>query len=139
MFSFVDANAIFVELSSNLSVNVAGLLGDNGTELECSYTAENIERVFSVSLMAFNWRSKSFETVAIYIPDDVSLLTIAGQYLKGRVTMTTISQSSLKAVMSFNQLMCIDETLYTCQVNYIDSIGTHGLISNNISISVQGS
>ncbi|CAC5399303.1 unnamed protein product [Mytilus coruscus] len=78
-----------------------------------------------------------FETIATYNPDQTPNLTTNGQYLKGRVTLTPITQSSIKAVMTFNKLMCIDETFYKCQVVYQDSSGTHFPIANNISILVQ--
>ncbi|CAC5388060.1 unnamed protein product [Mytilus coruscus] len=96
--------------------NKAGLLGDNGTETECSYTQENIILQLSESFMAFNKSSSTFETIATYIPDQTPLLNTKGQYLKGRVTLTTIIQLSTKAVMTFNKLMCIDGTFYKCRV-----------------------
>ncbi|CAC5408248.1 ALCAM [Mytilus coruscus] len=58
-------------MSHNLSENVTGLLGGNGTELECAYTDENIVRVFVVSFMALNRTNIIFETIATYIPDKI--------------------------------------------------------------------
>ncbi|VDI11395.1 Hypothetical predicted protein [Mytilus galloprovincialis] len=87
--------------------------------------------------MAFNKSSTTFEPIATYIQDKTPLLNTQGQYLKGRVTLTPITQSSAKAVMTFDKLMCIDDTFYQCSAYYLDTSGHSVLYSNNISISVQ--
>lgn len=133
-YSLVDVDAISVVISGNEE----GIFGNNGTELECSHTLESISSLFYVSFMAFNRSSKLFDTIATYVSDHTPQLNTQGQYLKGRVTLTPITESSTKAVMTFNQLMCIDDTFYQCQVIYLDSNGIQDYISNNISISVQG-
>lgn len=114
-----------------------GLIGENGTEIECSYPLGSY-RQFSVSFWAFNKSSQIFEQIATYIPDDTPLINTKGEYLKGRVTLTPITKLSTKAVMTFNQIMCIDDTSYQCQARYIDSNGNQNPISNNTSISVEG-
>ncbi|CAG2201836.1 unnamed protein product [Mytilus edulis] len=134
MYYLVDVNAISVEITGNRT----GLLGYNGTDLKCSYTQENTLQVFTVSFMAFNKCSTTFEPIATYIQDKTPLLNTQGQYLKGRVTLTPITQSSAKAVMTFDKLMCIDDTFYQCSAYYLDTSGYSVLYSNNISISVQG-
>lgn len=88
--------------------------------------------------MAFKKSSTTFEQIATYIPDKTPLLNTQGQYLKGRVTLTPITQSSTKAIMTFDKLMCIDDTFYQCRAYYLDSSGLNLQFSNNISISVQG-
>ncbi|CAG2256933.1 unnamed protein product [Mytilus edulis] len=72
--------------------------------------------------MALNRSSITFETIAVYIPDRIPRLTLNGQYLKGRVTLTTITQSSMKAAMTFDQLMCIDDTSYKLPPSKPDSV-----------------
>ncbi|XP_071133328.1 CD166 antigen-like [Mytilus edulis] len=121
-----------------LPVEVTGILGDNGTEIECSYTKENVLKIDSVIFMAFNRSSVNFEPVATFIPDTVSLFTPQGQYLVGRVTLKGITQSSPTAVMVFDQLLCLDDTFFKCHVRYIDSGGVgREATSDNITISVQ--
>lgn len=114
-----------------------GIIGENGTQIECSFTHDDYT-LLSVSFLASNKRSEIFETIATYNPDQTPKLNTNGQYLKGRVTLTSITQSSRKAVMKFDKLKCIDETFYKCQVVYQNSIGTSFPISNNISILVEG-
>lgn len=125
-------------MSLNLSGNKAGVIGHNGTGLDCSYKTENILQIFSVTFMAFR-NSISFEQIALYVLDKVPTLTDQGQYLQGRVKLPTITDSSTEAVLTFNKLMCIDDTFYQCKVTYMDSSGVQSPTSNNISISVKGS
>ncbi|VDI06021.1 Hypothetical predicted protein [Mytilus galloprovincialis] len=132
-YYLVEVNTISAEISGNRG----GKPEDNGTELECLHTLENISRLFYVSFMAFNRSSILFETIATYVPDRTVLLTTQGQYLKGRVTLTPIKELSTKAVMIFNKLMCIDDTFYQCKVIYMDINGIHDYTSSYISISVQ--
>lgn len=121
-----------------ISGNEAGLLGYNGTELECHYIQERLLEVLYVSFVTFNRSSNFFETIATYRQDTTPQLNTQGQYLNGRVTLTPLTKLSAKAVMTFNKLMCIDDTFYRCRVIYFDTNGFHDYISSNISISVQG-
>lgn len=131
----LDANALSVKLLQNVST----LLGDNGTDIECSYTRENVLKIDSVIFMAFNRSIELFTPIATFIPDTVSLITPQGQYLKGRVALRNITQLSTKAVLIYVRIMCIDHTTYRCNVRYID-LGGEGqdATSNNIYVSVQG-
>lgn len=116
--------------------NKGGILGENGTEVKCVYTLGDTSYV---SFLAFNKSITTFEIIATYRPGRTPQLNPQGQYLNGRVTLTPITQSSKKAIITFNQLMCIDDTYYRCQVNCFVSSGNQMIMSNNISISVQGS
>ncbi|XP_052072186.1 uncharacterized protein LOC127710399, partial [Mytilus californianus] len=99
---------------------------------------ENVLRIDFVSFLAFNKSIKTFDTITTYLPDIKALITPQGQYLKGRVTLSNITQSSKMAVMIFNKLLCIDDILYRCNVRFVDSGGVpRDVTSNNISISVQ--
>lgn len=129
---FVGVNTISVAIEGSKG----GLLGENGTEIRCVYTLGDI---IYVSFSTFNKSSLTFEIIATYRPDRTPQLNTHGHHLNGRVTLTQITQSSTKAVMTFNKLMCIDDTFYRCQVIYFGSSGTQIITSNNISISVQGS
>ncbi|CAG2201842.1 MALT1 [Mytilus edulis] len=131
---FVDVESVSVEVGGNLS----GILGENGTAIECSYTRENVRAITRVDFKAFNRRTVTFEQIAGYVPDDISILLPQGQYLKGRVTLTRITQNSTKAVMLINKLMCIDDTFYKCSVTYNDDyLLSHMDTSGNISIQVK--
>ncbi|CAC5388059.1 unnamed protein product [Mytilus coruscus] len=126
------------ELAVRLPHNVTRLFGENGTQIECSYTKENVLRIDSVTFLAFNKSTTTFDSIAIYLPDIKSLITPQGQYLIGRVTLSNITQSSTMAVLIFNKLLCIDDTFYRCNVRFVDSGGVaREATSNNISISVQ--
>ncbi|CAC5408239.1 unnamed protein product [Mytilus coruscus] len=127
----------FHTLPVEIKGNVTGLNGGNGTEIECSYTKQNSILITVVSFLAFNRSSITSNEIAIYVPNSLSYLTDHGQYLKGRVTLMNITQSTTKAVMTFKKLMCIDDTLYQCRVNYISSSGVKNTISNSTTISVQ--
>ncbi|CAC5379341.1 unnamed protein product [Mytilus coruscus] len=130
----LDVKALAVRLPQN----VTGLLGENRTQIECSYTMENILRIDLVSFLIFNKSTTTFDPIASYLPDIKTLITPQGQNLKGRVTLRNITQSSTKAVMIFNKLLCIDDTFYKCNVIYVDSGGVRrDASSNTISISVQ--
>lgn len=125
-------------LSAEIKGKLTGINGGNGTEIECSYTKHNVKSTISISFIAFNKSNSKFNEIALYIPDDESYLTNNGQYLKGRVTLMNITQSTTKAVMTFNELMCIDDTLYQCKAIHLSSNGAEIITSNNGSISVQG-
>ncbi|CAC5408243.1 ALCAM [Mytilus coruscus] len=129
----IDVHTFHVEIKGN----VARLNGGNGTEIECSYTKQNYILITVVSFLAFNRSSVTSNEIAIYVPNSLSYLTDNGQYLKGRVTLMNITQSTTKAVIKFNKLMCMDETLYQCRVNVISSSGVKNTISNSTTISVQ--
>lgn len=133
-FSFIDTRALYAEIKGNIK----GLNGEKGTEIECSYTKQNVISIISVSFFALNKSSHKFNEIALYIPNSFPYLTDDGQYLKGRVTLVNITQSTTKAVMTFNKLMCIDDTLYYCKVIHFGSTGVIIVISNDTDISVQG-
>lgn len=134
-FSIAVANALSVDIKT-----VSGLLGENGTVIECSYTKENVIKIDYVRIMALKESQTTFAVIVVYVPNGMSSLTPEGQFLKGRVTLANIDQSSTKAVMIFNKLMCIDDTSYRCNVRYTDSsLDGKETTSNNMSIQVQGS
>lgn len=116
-----------------------GLPAENGTEIECLYKLEDNSDVFIVIIEAFNRSSSIFNQIATYRPEKISKIPQPGQYLKERVTLTNITKSSKKAVLTFSKLMCIDDTVYKCQVKYVDSMNSYkDQPSNNISITVKG-
>ncbi|CAC5399305.1 unnamed protein product [Mytilus coruscus] len=97
---------------------------------------ENVFKIDAVYFLVFIVSCITFESIATYLPDIKSLITPRGQYLIGRVTLRNITQSSTKAVMVFNNLLCIDYTLYKCCVRYTDSGGVgQDATSNNISLT----
>lgn len=131
---FLDTHALSVEVK-----NVSGLLGENGTEIECSYSKENVFKIDVVYIVVFNRSSLQFQSIAEYFPNLNPTLTPPGQYLRGRVTLMGIAQSSMKVVLIFNKLMCIDETFYRCVVRFTDaSLNRKEKTSSNMRISVQG-
>lgn len=90
-------------------------------------------------IVVFNRGSLKFESIAEYFPNLNPSLTPTGQFLRGRVTLLNITQSSTKAVLIFNKHKCRDETFYRCVVRYIDSsLKRKEETSSNISISIQG-
>lgn len=116
-----------------------GLPAENGTEIECLYKLEDNSHVLIVFIEAFNRSSSIFNQIATYRPEKISRFPPTGQYLKERVTLTNITKSSKKAVLTFSKLMCIDDTVYKCQVKYVDSMSSFiNQPSNNISITVKG-
>lgn len=118
--------------------NITGIYDKRGTVLECSYSKQNVISITSVSFLAFNRSSTRFSEIALYIPNSLSYLTDDGQYLTGRVTLMNITQAANKAVITFNKLMCIDDTFYKCKVIYFDFNGVISVISNETNMSVQG-
>ncbi|CAC5408238.1 unnamed protein product [Mytilus coruscus] len=127
----------FHTLSVEIKGNVRGFNSRNETEVECSYTKESSNLITVVSVLAYNRSSSTYNEIAIYVPNSLSYLTDNGQYLKGRVTLMNITQSTTKAFITFKKLMCTDDTLYQCRVNYQASSGIKNAISNSITISVQ--
>ncbi|VDI18751.1 Hypothetical predicted protein, partial [Mytilus galloprovincialis] len=117
--------------------NVTGIIGENGTQIKCEFTKEKIISTISVSFLAFNRSNIKFTDISTHIPNSISYLTDDGQYLKGRVTLMNITQSTTKVVLTFNKLMCIDDTFFQCKVSYFGSKGANYIYSNNASISVQ--
>lgn len=141
MNSFVDINAESVEGKVNVSL-LLGNVKANRTEIECwyNYSTQYVFRVDAVTIMAFNSSSKTFESIVTFLVNGDASVTPYGQYLIGRVTLNNITNSSTKAVMIFNKLLCIDDALYRCNVRYTippsyDREDTH---SNNINLQVQG-
>ncbi|CAC5417226.1 unnamed protein product [Mytilus coruscus] len=105
-----DAYSITVRINQNIS----GLIDESGAQIKCSFTRHNVTKIFAIELKADN------ETVVTFLPDDKPRFTTKGQYLEGRVTLMNISKVSTEAVLTFDNLTCIDQINYSCSIVYLD-------------------
>ncbi|XP_052067720.1 uncharacterized protein LOC127706997 [Mytilus californianus] len=105
-----DAYSITVRINQNIS----GSIDESGTQIKCSFTRHNVTKIFAIELKADN------DTVVTFLPDDKPRFTSKGRYLEGRVTLMNISKVSTEAVLTFDNLTCIDQINYSCSIVYLD-------------------
>ncbi|XP_052067721.1 uncharacterized protein LOC127706998 [Mytilus californianus] len=101
-------------ITVRINQNISGVIDESGTQIKCSFTSHNVTKIFAIELKADN------ETVVTFLPDDKPRFTTKGLYLEGRVTLMNISKVSAEAVLTFNNLTCIDQINYSCSVVYLD-------------------
>lgn len=100
--------------------NITAVIDERGIEIKCLYTKENVKTIFTVGLFA---RSKTnhneFFTIVTFFPDEATVINSSGEFLRGRVTMTNITQESTEATLIFKQIKCTDQNQYRCKVFYL--------------------
>ncbi|VDH99907.1 Hypothetical predicted protein, partial [Mytilus galloprovincialis] len=117
-------------LAAHVSINknITGLLGNKDTQLTCSFFKENNEEVVSVQIIAKNITENVDDkkrTIAIFEPERLAKLHPSVKYLLGRVTLTSITNTStFNATLSFHDLKRTDEKDYMCEYFYKDEFGT---------------
>ncbi|CAC5386238.1 unnamed protein product [Mytilus coruscus] len=108
-----------------MNQNITGLLGNTDTNLTCAFFIEKGEKIISVQIIVKNITEDFGDKnpIAIFKPEEAAKVHTSGNYLLGRVTLTNITATSTNASMTFNELKCIDEKDYMCQLYYNDMEG----------------
>lgn len=101
--------------------NIKTTIPSNNTTLACSYVSDQDE-ILTVGILGYNTTSKTFEKLAGYRPNKVAKLLTHGEYLHDRVTLNNITKLSKQAFILFNDVRCIDATLYKCTISYLDKV-----------------
>lgn len=114
--SFTVIYGIDVDMNDNFTATV----GEVG-EINCSFSKENLETIFTVGLHIRNKTTNTFVPIVTFRPGISVVFTPSGEYLRHRVTVTNITQESTEATLIFNQLSCIDQTQYLCVVAYLNT------------------
>lgn len=115
-------NLIFSEIAA-LQVymnNITATIPINNEILSCSYMQDRNE-ILSIGIMAYNKSTNAFQHIAGYRPSQSAELLTNGAYLNGRVTLSNITQRSTQATIVFNEIRCVDETLYKCTITYLNT------------------
>lgn len=114
--SFTVIYGIDVDMNENFTATV----GEVG-EINCSFSKENIQTLYTVGFFSRNKTTHIFEPIVTFRPNEVTVFTPAGEYLRSRVTVTNITHESNEANILFNHLKCTDQTQYLCEVTYFSS------------------
>ncbi|CAC5386259.1 CADM3 [Mytilus coruscus] len=109
-------------LKVTITQNITGFVGKKDTRLTCSFNVEKYQSLISVSITAKNEADKyaTYTPIAVFKPQQAAVLTIPGDYLFGRVTLTNVTNLFIDAAIRFDTLECIDEKDYMCIYNYFD-------------------
>ena len=68
---------------------------------------------------ARNKSSEEYLQIArFYLLESNRAYILIGEYLTGRVSLTSPSDDSSKAILTFNKIQCVDDTDYRCAISY---------------------
>lgn len=113
-------------MTVSINQNITGRVGRNDLHLTCSIIKGKGEQIVSVIMMAKNITEDFYDekkSIAIFQPEIAAKLRPSGEYLSGRVTLTTVLHTATNATMTFNILKYTDEKDYTCKCYYFDLEG----------------
>ena len=110
----------------DISIDMEAVVGPSDIQVNCSYVADPGDLLFGVNLKAFS--EGMFKTIATFSPMNSALpaFTTDGQYLVNRSNLTNPNGGSNIATLTFSQIVCEDETVYQCEVDYQD--GDTGMV-----------
>lgn len=123
----------------SINENRSGLIGSNGTTLECLYNKEEKDDVLTLYLLYKNTTSDIYEEIVVFRPRAEPQLTLTGQYLLERVHLQNDLVTSSRASMTFYKIQCIDDAAYKCRITYLDQFFQQYTVeSEATTINVQG-
>jgi hypothetical protein len=119
-------------LQIKINTNVTATIGDTNVELWCSYIKDDVDYIYHIKMEARNKTSEEYLQIAtFYPPGIIHDAVLTGKYLTGRVYLTNPSDESDEAILTFNQIQCVDDTDYICSISY----DTNGIIHKKQPIS----
>jgi hypothetical protein len=106
-------------LQIEINTNVTATIGDTNVELWCSYITDDGEYFNSIIMEARNKTIEKYLQIArFYLLESNRKTVLREEYLTGRVSLTSPSDESSKAILTFNKIQCVDETDYRCGISY---------------------
>ena len=106
-------------LQIKINTNVTATIGDTNVELWCSYIKDDVDYIYYIKMEARNKTSEEYFQIARFYPPERNRepdLTVA--YLTDRVSLTSPTDQSSKAILTFNKIQCVDDTDYICSILY---------------------
>lgn len=124
-------------LTVKINENKTGIVGEYELEINCSFTKENVFSIFSIGLFGKEVTQLDFIPLVSFLPNYEARLTKTGEYLRGRVMLTNLTQKSTDIKMTFTKLECIDAKEYRCKVAYQQQIPETSAIKWSLSTSIK--
>ena len=106
-------------LQIKINTNVTATIGDTNVELWCSYTKDVGEYINYIKMEGRNKSNEEYLQIArFYLLESNRAYILIGEYLTGRVSLTSPSDDSSKAILTFNKIQCVDDNDYICSILY---------------------
>ena len=122
-------------LQIKINTNVAATIGDTHVELWCSYIKDGGDYIYYIKMEARNKTSEKYLQIASFYPLSNREAELTVEYLTGRVSLTSPTDQSSKAILTFNKIQCVDDTDYICGISY-DTNGIGGTTEYTSSTSI---
>jgi hypothetical protein len=61
---------------------------------------------------------KNIHLATFFPPERMNQAVLTAEYLTGRVNLTSPTEESSKAILTFNKIQCVDDTDYICIISY---------------------
>jgi hypothetical protein len=125
-------------LQIKINTNVTATIGDTNVELWCSYIKDDGDYIHFINMEARDKTSeKNIHLATFYPPERMNQAVLAAEYLTGRVNLTSPTEESSKAILTFNKIQCVDDTDYICIISYDTNQKPPTTDSNSTSITVR--
>ena len=119
-------------LQIKINTNITATIGDTNVKLWCSYIKEDGDYIHFINMEARDKTSeKNIRLATFYPPERMKEAILAAEYLTGRVNLTSPTEESSEAILTFNKIQCVDDTDYICSISY----DTNGIIHKKQTIS----
>jgi hypothetical protein len=106
-------------LQIQINTNVAATIGDTNVELWCSYIKDDGEYIHFINMEARNKTSEKNIHLATFFPPEIKRQAVlTAEYLTGRVNLTSPTEESSEAILTFNKIQCVDDTDYISSISY---------------------
>jgi hypothetical protein len=122
-------------LQIKINTNVTATIGNTDVELWCSYMKDDDENIYYIKMDARNKTSDEYVQIARFYPLSNREADLMVEYLTGRVSLTSPTDQSNKAILTFNKIQCVDDTDYICGISY-DTNGVGGTTEYTSSTSI---
>ena len=125
-------------LQIKINTNVTATIGDTNVELWCSYIKDGGDYIYDIKMKARNKTSEEYVHLATFFPPErMKEAILTGEYLSGRVTLTSPTKESSEAILTFNTIQCVDDADYICSMSYEKNGKTPTKYSSSTSITVR--
>ncbi|CAC5399958.1 unnamed protein product [Mytilus coruscus] len=120
----------------HISESVAGLIGQNDTEIQCTFILEEGDAISSVSILAENLTDNQFQPIAAFVQDQIVFLLPFGKILFEHYT---VEKTEKELLLVFDDLRCKHGRQYRCSLTVFpkQSVYTTELCSAIMVISAQ--
>ncbi|CAC5399957.1 unnamed protein product [Mytilus coruscus] len=119
-----------------ISESAAGLIGQNDTEIKCTFILEEGDIISSVSILAENLTNNQFQPIVASVKEHIAFLLPFGQILFENYT---VEKTEKELLLVFDDLRCKHERQYRCSLKVFppQSVLTTELSSEIMMMSAQ--